>query len=256
MQDCRAIYYKQSGFHRVRTGKYLISHWKKICQSYVYQFLHTPADEITNDYGYYFELFKEAILHKVYNVVLDLLTHIIGHPGCPDEFAGKINSAFKRHLAPYVVIDNKFIALATTEQEAVTLSKAFADAEARGFEGAYDHLRKAVDCLNQHDPDFVGCARESIHAVESVVRKLDPKGSKEFKKALSSLKSHIDIHPALEEGMKRLYGYSSAEEGIRHPVIDPPAKVDLAEALFMLGTCASFVSYLISKARDAGLVKF
>jgi len=33
------------------------------------------------------------------------------------------------------------------------------------------------------------------------------------------------------------------------------SKVGLHEALFMLGACASFVSYLVNTGRDAGLIK-
>jgi hypothetical protein len=63
------------------------------------------------------------------------------------------------------------------------------------------------------------------------------------------------IHGALRSGFLSIYGYTSDEKGIRHPLLDDPqSKADEADALFMIGACASFVSYMIHKARLAGLL--
>jgi hypothetical protein len=65
----------------------------------------------------------------------------------------------------------------------------------------------------------------------------------------------IKIHRALKHGFGNIYGYTSDEKGIRHPLLDDEkANVDEADALFMIGACAAFVSYLINKARSAGLI--
>jgi hypothetical protein len=54
----------------------------------------------------------------------------------------------------------------------------------------------------------------------------------------------------MKRGFTNLYGYTSDEKGIRHPLIDDAdAKADETDALFMMGACAAFVSYLINKAR-------
>ena len=63
----------------------------------------------------------------------------------------------------------------------------------------------------------------------------------------------MKIHPALEAGFQKLYAYTSDEHGIRHALNRDGANVDEADAIFMLGACASFVSYLIGKARGGGL---
>ena len=41
--------------------------------------------------------------------------------------------------------------------------------------GSAAQLRKAAECINGQD--WAGSVRESIHAVESVARQLDPKAS-------------------------------------------------------------------------------
>ncbi len=66
----------------------------------------------------------------------------------------------------------------------------------------------------------------------------------------------MDIHGALKSGIKSIYGYTSNEQGIRHPLLEKDApNVDESDALFMLSACAAFVSYLVGKARSAGLLK-
>ncbi|AZS20006.1 hypothetical protein CSW63_04700 [Caulobacter sp. FWC26] len=96
--------------------------------------------------------------------------------------------------------------------------------------------------------------RESIHAVESVAVQLAP--SKDtLGDALAVLSAQQHIHGGLKKAFGALYGYTSDEEGVRHALVfqDGPA-VDESDALFMLGACASFVSYLVAKGRAGGLM--
>jgi hypothetical protein len=63
------------------------------------------------------------------------------------------------------------------------------------------------------------------------------------------------IHGGLKNGFNNLYGYTSDEKGLRHPSIDDPnAKVDEADAMFIIGACSAFVSYLINKSRVSGIL--
>jgi hypothetical protein len=81
--------------------------------------------------------------------------------------------------------------------------------------------------------------------------------NKKFSDALAALNSQIAIHPAFRDALLKLYGYSSDEKGIRHPFLesDDATRVGMAEAVFMFGACASFITYLISRARQSGLLK-
>jgi hypothetical protein len=52
----------------------------------------------------------------------------------------------------------------------------------------------------------------------------------------------------LRSALDKLYAYTNAEGGIRHAnVFADKANVDEDDALFMLGACASFVTFLLSK---------
>ncbi|MGQ0446262.1 MAG: hypothetical protein ACT4O2_14345, partial [Beijerinckiaceae bacterium] len=101
--------------------------------------------------------------------------------------------------------------------------------------------------------NYTSSIRESIHAVESVARTLAPSGK--LSEALAKLEKSAVIHGGLKKGFSSIYGYTSDEQGIRHPLLDDSqAKVDEADALFMIGACAAFVSYMIHKVRLAGLL--
>jgi hypothetical protein len=77
-------------------------------------------------------------------------------------------------------------------------------------------------------------------------------GTRSLAGALQKLASKSYVHPALKSSFTALYGFTSDEKGIRHPLLDGgAAKVDETDAIFMIGACAAFVSYMIGKHRNA-----
>src|SRR5262249_11553549 len=142
--------------------------------------------------------------------------------------------------------EGRTIVPVASDAERATLERAFADLAVAEFQGARSHLRNAATELTAGR--FSDSIRESIHCVESVARVLEP--TAELSKALARLEKSVKLHPALKRGFSSLYGYTSDEKGIRHPLLDDgTANVDETDALFMIGACASFASYLIQKAR-------
>ena len=132
---------------------------------------------------------------------------------------------------------------AVTPEEGNAVVESLQALRGAGLSGSVAHLRAAAECINRGD--WAGSVRESIHAVESVARQLDPKASNKLGPALDSLKRRGTLHPALEVAFQKLYGYTNADQGIRHPLLDQPkAAAGRDEAVFMLGACASFASYL------------
>jgi hypothetical protein len=96
--------------------------------------------------------------------------------------------------------------------------------------------------------------RESVHAVESAARVLSEDSKTTLAPALAKLQSNLGMHPAFKKALVSLYGYSSDEAGIRHSLLEDEARVDMHDALFMLGACASFVTFLIGKGRAADII--
>ena len=133
----------------------------------------------------------------------------------------------------------------TTEEGNVIVS-ALRMLRQTGLNASATHLRNASESINQ--ADWAGSVRESINAVESVARQLDPKSAGTLGPALASIEQRGGLHPALKEAFNKLYGYTSNEQGIRHALLDrDTADVGMDEAVFMLGACASFASYLARK---------
>lgn len=119
-----------------------------------------------------------------------------------------------------------------------------------GLDAGAAHLRDASGCIGAGD--WAGAVRESLHAVESVARQLDPAASGAPGPALDSLEKRGRLHPALKKAFGELHGCTSDERGVRDSrPHEPKSPVGRDEAVFMLGACAAFAGYLRRK-NEAG----
>jgi AbiJ N-terminal domain 4 len=243
VQDC---------YHAEQFGSYVGEPWASILKDYHIYRLHRMADT--------FSVSTKVVPHELktifekgdYVKVFGFLQFVLRHSECPFRFAEAIEAALRFAHAAYRVVERRTIFPIGSEAENETIKRTFADLAATEFHGARQHLRNAAEELAGGNNS--GSIREGIHAVESVVSVLEPKG--DFAKALAKLDAKVKIHGAMKAGFGSLYGFTSDEKGIRHPLADlPAANVDETDALFMIGACAAFVSYLINKSRAAGLLK-
>lgn len=115
-----------------------------------------------------------------------------------------------------------------------------------GLDGARQHLLRSSAFISQGE--WARSVHESISAVESVARRIAPE-TDTLGDALKQLRKRgVLKHRALEQGLGNLYGYTSDEQGVRHSLLDQgESNVGQDEAVFMLGACASFASYLWRK---------
>jgi hypothetical protein len=214
---------------------------------------HRMADDFDNDAKTLIKNIRSIFEHGDYIAIFGWLEFVLKHPARPATFAENITRALIHCGAAYRVIDGKVICPIASDTEHATITKAFADLAATQFNGARAHLRNAASYLTAGD--YGDSVRESIHAVEAIGKMLDPSADV-LSKALKKLEQKISIHPAMKNAFTSLYAYTSDEKGIRHALLDDStAKVDEADALFMFGACAAFVSYLINKARTNGLLQ-
>ena len=217
------------------------------------QFVHTdffgwPLDQWQHTMHIMTSTIRPYILEGPFNKVFDLLTFLMRTKGCPPQFISNIGDAFHHFQLAYVLDSSHppTICPASTPEEGEMLLKAFQQIQNAGLSSARSHLRKAVVSLDQED--WTGAVRESIHAVESVARQIAPE-AQTLGDALKVLeRKGLLQHPALKEGFSKIYGYTNDEQGIRHALLDAEtANVSQDEAMFMLGVCASFSSYLSRK---------
>lgn len=161
-----------------------------------------------------------------------------------------LNNIFEQYLVGYRFIGNEITPISsridvTAIEEALKHSQDFA--------GAQHHLDQAISLLSdRQEPDYANSIKESISAVEAVVRKFST--GKTLGDGLNKLETAgLTIHPALKGAWQKMYGWTSDEPGVRHGGSDA-ADTDQSLAKYMLVACSAFVSYLIEEANKKELL--
>lgn len=234
-------------------GRYVIGgDWYQILRDWHLEVLHKFADEFNNSADTWVTALKTLFADTEYQHVLGFLQYVMRSPTPPPNFADEVQRALVASRAAYRVIDRDTIAPVASEEEATTLGNALENLKGTTFKGPRVHLKDAASAMSAGD--WAGSVRESVHAVEAVVRLVGKSNSVDD--ALKKLANKGHINRNMSAGLVRLYAYTSDEKGIRHPLLeDGGANVDEADALYMLGASASFITYLIGKARAAGLLE-
>ena len=226
-------------------GPYVTGAWEKILRKMHCFFDDLALDDWRNGLNGTRKELRGHIEHDSFNHVFDRLQFIMRDGNCPLQFIHDLMRVFETCGLAYTIDSGPppTIFPVTTSVEGTALIESLQTLRQAGLDGSTAHLRSAAQSINHHD--WAGGVRESIHAVESVARKIDPEASKTLKPALKSIEKQGMLHPALREALDKLYGYKSDQQGVRHALLDSAnAKVGMDEAVFMLGACASFASYL------------
>ena len=232
----------------------------RIIWSFKFDIRLIPHDEIPHPKPSIDRQFsREVVLHGQYHEVITFVEYILRHEECSCGLCHAIEHAFERTSTAYFVEkigDIPTIMPWISRETGEATRRAIDTLDSGSMDGATTHLRQAMEHINsgQHADSIA----DSIHAVESVACAIDPRANKTLGPALDSLvKAGVLKHHALKEAFKKLYGYTSDEEGVRHAlVLKGAADVGLDEAVFMFGACfgacASFAAYLIQKHRQTG----
>ena len=226
----------------------------EILGSFQYDVLEKYGHQIVKNYPEKdSDLCKTCIEKGQYDQVLTLVEYILRHGDCPEDLRNELKVAFDAAPIAYFIeeIDGypTILPRASLESGKATQQaiKALDDA---GMGGATTHLRQAVDHINAGQ--YADSITDSIHAVESVARRIAP-NSNTLGAALHVLENKgILANKQLKTGFEKIYAYTNTEEGARHPIVfKDSSDVGLDEAVFMFGACASFAAYLVSKHQQA-----
>ncbi len=160
------------------------------------------------------------------------------------DFVKRINFFLERERSAFRIIENVLCRLSDpVEVESVDAALAISDK----YGGARGHIKKAVGLYSKRpEPDFANAIKEAISAVEAAVRIATNNDKGTLGQMVSKLKEEGKLHPAMSSAISQLYGYASNEQGIRHASTGA-SKIDEAETRFMLVTCSSIVSFIVSK---------
>lgn len=157
-----------------------------------------------------------------------------------------LNLCLENEMTGYRVINNKISKITSTEElssieESIGLTKNI-------YKGVFMHIQSALALLsNRENPDYRNSIKESISAVESLCKTLIGNDKAKLSHALELLKKQHNSHPALLEAFKKLYGYTSDGDGIRHAIMDDGNNIDFHDAKYMLVTCSAFINLMIGK---------
>ena len=220
-----------------------------IIREYTIKVLKYPFDHIRHVPFEHQKLLKPIILEKSYDSVFTLIEFILRQNYGPLKLYEDLENAFQEISVAYVIqnIDSlPTIMLRLNKESGAGTQKAIETIEQKGSAGAKKHFRLAVEAVNKKD--YAGAIRESIHAVESITRTIDP-NTNTLGSALNSLeKMGVLKHPALKMSLGKLYAYANDVKGIRHALKEKAlADVDLNDAIFMFSVCASWAAYLVNK---------
>ncbi|VVT07358.1 conserved hypothetical protein [Sphingomonas aurantiaca] len=228
-------------------GLWLTDEWHRALRNWHTRRLLRPADEFDPSLQAQLPFLKKAIWDWAPSYLFDLLTFLMRSEDLED-IEALVASAFEEARLAYRVAEQTIFP-AVTPEEGQTIAAAFAHLNTTEYGGARQHLRTAGGLLTSGD--WAGSIRESIHAVESTAKSIEPTAST-LSDALKKLKNQGHMNPNLSRGLEALYNYSSDEQGIRHAkVFEGAPAVDQTDAVYMFGACAAFVSFLIARSPTA-----
>jgi len=157
------------------------------------------------------------------------------------DFIENLNKIFEEERAPYRIIEDLVTPLVSKEEVKV-IGQVLNIPEK--YQPVRNHIKKALEYHSKRPrPDPQNSIKESISALEALARIItgNPKGK--FKELIEK----IPIHPTLKEGLKKIYGWTSNEGGIRHSETGEELFSDQEEAHLMLVLSSAFINYIIYK---------
>ena len=209
-----------------------------------------PEERIPTNYGDVESYFRDIILNSEnFNKTLDFIEILVNDPEGA-VLVEDIKSVFNLRGAAYRLDTStppyQFLPCASKEQ-GDAIQKSIEILHAHEMRGAEVHLRDASSHINAQQ--YRDAIVDSIHAVESVARLVDPKASTTLGPALNSLeKEGLLKSKVLKSALQKLYNYTNSAQGLRHALLDKKlSDIGQDEALFMFGACASFAAYLANK---------
>ncbi|MFW9879457.1 MAG: AbiJ-NTD4 domain-containing protein [Candidatus Thorarchaeota archaeon] len=216
------------------------------------EFFEEPIDTIpSNPQGVYNiikSIFFESNWYEIFDFLEFTSENFPNIMGANQFFVEGCNEVLKRKLSAYRLVGNTITEI-SSEEEIAEIAEILDDKDIH--KSIRIHIKTALKMLSdKNDPDYRNSIKESISAVESICKILTEKPKATLGEALKKIEEKVEIHPALKSGFDKLYGYASAQGGIRHSLLDLK-DIDFEDAKFMLVSCSAFINYLKEKAVKA-----
>jgi len=221
-------------------------HIEVLCRKLWLSLFKEPVDEIPYFHGDAHDLIKEWYFEAPWYAVYDFIEFIAEalDQGIAGIFMTSCNAMLEREMSGYRFVAGHLAPIVDAEE-----LKAIDEAACNEFEPIRAHIQRATQFLSDRtEPDYRNSVKESISAVEAACRFVAGDGSAGLPRALEIINKKHPMHSAFREALKKLYGYTSDKDGIRHAIMEDQA-VDFAEAKFMLVACAAFCNFLLQRSK-------
>ena len=215
---------------------------KALCNRLWHKFFRLTLDTLPDDWGDARDIIREKYFrfdwYEVYDFV-EFLAENYPDKTRNDRFIAAINNVLQAEVSGYRFVDGK-IAQITSNEEIESIEAAVS--QERG--PVQQHLDAAVRLLSdRRAPDYRNSVKESISAVEALVKFACNSDKGTLGDLLKELERKHSIHAALAGAFSKLYGYTSDANGVRHALMAEDS-VNFEEAKFMLVACSAFVNYV------------
>lgn len=163
-------------------------------------------------------------------------------PDCAENFAEKINNAFRRRGVGWQLIDGK-IEIRGEESFEQSVKAAIVATQQSGRSAAEREFHEALTDLSKRPaPDITGAIQHAMAALECVARHV----TGDQNATLGALiKNNPGLLPApLDKAAEKIWGYAS--EQARH--VREGGALDIREAELVVGLAGSLATYLMKKS--------
>jgi hypothetical protein len=220
------------------------SEWRRLVEEMWATSLGLAIDEEPADEAVWGAV-KNVLMNEPWFEALDMVESYIQNVETQTRLEGDIrglfNVIFERFLLGYRFIDGILVAV-DESRDVAAIEQALGALD--GMPGAKERLRRAAALLSDRtSPDYANSVKESISAVEAIIRNATHEST--LGAGLTKLqRKGIAAHPALMAAWTKMYGWTSDASGVRHGSITE-SDIDQALAKYMLITCSAFISYLM-----------
>lgn len=190
------------------------AYWRPFARFVARFFRKVPVDELPiRDYecrkwlkDYFFDL-KWYEVYDFIEFIVANITGILDYPQYRGERLEKIyNSIFTSELSGYRFVAG-VLAPISSSAETSAITEALDGSAEKGLPGARSHLHTALKLLGRKpNPEYRNSIKESISAVESVVKQISGSSAQGLSGALTELEDAVPIHRAMKQGFISLYG--------------------------------------------------
>lgn len=195
-----------------------------------------------------YEFLRDYFYNCKWNEIYDFLEFIIKN--IPEDwvepFKNIVNHFLETENSAYRFVDNEIVEI-TDRYEAEEIESAIEKTNSIVME----HLQRALNLLSDRkNPDYRNSIKESISAVEAISKLITKNKNSTLGDCIKIIKQTHSLHPAFEQALLKLYGYTNDSNGIRHSLTEEDQELSYADAKFMIVSCSAFVNYLWLKAAE------